>query len=70
MELLGHLALFTLAAFAAYGHLVEKRSRALSVLVLVLPSFGVYWLGALALVVYIAGYLLGAQLFIDHHMHH
>jgi hypothetical protein len=68
MKYLGHLVLFVLAAFAAYGHLVEKRSRALSLLVLMLPSFGVYWLGPWALVVFIVGYLLGAQMFIDHHM--
>jgi hypothetical protein len=69
MELFGNLLLFALAAFAAYGHLVEKHSYALSLLVVVLPSFGVYWLGPWAIVVFVAGYLLGARLFLDHHSH-
>jgi hypothetical protein len=66
MELLKHFILFFLAAFVAYGHLVDKRNISFTVLVILLPTAGVYWLGGWGLFTYIAGYLLGIRLFVTH----
>ncbi|WP_019140468.1 hypothetical protein [Noviherbaspirillum massiliense] len=66
MDVLEHSVLFVLAGFAAFGHLTERRSNILTLLVLVLPSFGVYWLGPWALLTYVVGYVMGMGLFVSH----
>jgi hypothetical protein len=68
MELLPHILLLALAAFAAYGHLTERHSHSLSVLVIILPTFGVYWLGAWALLTYLIGYFVGGSVFLSRRM--
>lgn len=59
MDIFAHLILLFLAAFAAYGHLTERQSASLTCLVVVLPTFGVYWAGPWALLTYVLGYLAG-----------
>jgi hypothetical protein len=64
MRLLPHLGLFFVASFVSFWHLADKRSIVATLLVIGLPTAGVYWLDWLGLLTYIAGYLLGIYLFL------
>lgn len=66
MDILEHLILFLLAVFAAYGHLLERHSASLTCLVIVLPTFGVYWAGPWSLLTYVVGYLVGIGLYLTY----
>jgi glucose-6-phosphate-specific signal transduction histidine kinase len=62
MILLQHLVFFLLAVFAGYGYSLDRHSKSLRLLVLVLPTFTVAWLNGWGLLTCVAGLFAGIGL--------
>jgi glucose-6-phosphate-specific signal transduction histidine kinase len=63
MILLQHLVFFFLAVFAGYGYSLDRHSKSLRLLVLVLPTFTVAWLNGWGLLTCVAGLFAGIVLY-------
>jgi hypothetical protein len=66
MILFKFVIFFLLAVFAGYGHSLDRRSHALRLLVIVLPTFTVVWLGGWGLIACVMGLLAGMLLYVVH----